>query len=106
MEGWGCTHDAWATVEWRVHEWCLGNLVEQGGLEPPFWSENFSIGTPKICSFMSEQRDHHYLCLGWEVKVARARNDDRVVARSASDERGGREDAENLFENSMYYCIP
>jgi hypothetical protein len=45
------------------------------------------------------------LCLGWEVKVARARNDERVVARSAPDERGRREDAENLLKNSLYYSI-
>jgi hypothetical protein len=102
----GCTHAAWATVEWRVHERRPGNLIEYRRLEPPFGSENFGIGTPKICSFMCEQRGHHYLCLGWEVKVARARNDEWVIARSASDERSGREDAENLFENSLYYGIP
>jgi hypothetical protein len=55
---------------------------------------------------MCEQRGHHYLCFGWEVEVGRARNDERVVARSTPDERGGRVEAENLLENSMYYCIP
>jgi hypothetical protein len=52
---------------------------------------------------MCEQGGHHYLCFGWEVKIIRARNDERVIARSAPDKRRGREDAEGLLENSMYY---
>ena len=55
---------------------------------------------------MREEGGHHYLCLGREVQVARVRvwDDERVVARGARDERGGREDAERLFEDGMY-CI-
>ncbi len=53
---------------------------------------------------MCEQGGHHYLCLGWEVKIGRARDDERVITRSAPDKRRGREDAEGLLENSMY-CV-
>ncbi len=51
---------------------------------------------------MCEHGGHHYLCFGWEVKIARAWDDERVIERSAPDERGGREDAQSLLENSMY----
>jgi len=45
------------------------------------------------------------LCLGWEVQIACVRvwDDERVVVRGACDKQGGREDAESLFEKSMYY---
>jgi hypothetical protein len=93
----GVTHDARAAVEWRVHERRPRNLVEQGWLEPPFWTESFGIGSPYVCSFMCEEGGHHYLRLGREVEIsraqarARARNDKWVFARSARDERGRRE---------------
>jgi len=52
---------------------------------------------------MCKEGGHHYLHLGQEVEIAHVRvwNDERVAARGARDEWGGREDAEGLLENSM-----
>ena len=102
----GWTHDAWTAVKRRVHERRVRDLVEQRGLEPPFWAERFGVGAPQVCSLVCEQGGHHYLCFGREVQVARVRvwDDERVVARGACNERGGREDAERLFEDGMY-CV-
>jgi hypothetical protein len=61
---------------------------------------------------MCQEGGHHYLSLGREVEIARsgararARDHKRVFARSARDERCGREEAEGLLENSMYWYIP
>ncbi len=51
---------------------------------------------------MREEGGHHDLRFGREVELARARDDERFIDRSACDERGGREQTEGFLEHGMH----
>jgi len=80
--------DTRAAVERRIHEWRRGDFVEECGVEPSLGTEHFGVGAPEVRSFVCEEGGHHDLCLGREVELACAWDDERFVNGSARYEWG------------------